>query len=443
MKPNILFIMVDTLRADRLGCYGYPQPTSPTIDQLAAEGTLFTHCFAPGIPTTPAHSTIYTGRHPISHNIVSHGGQVDLDRKIPVLPELLQQAGYTTAAVDNLYDIKPWLARGYEFYINPSYRHKLRLLTSCEEINERAIPWIRAHKKETFFLFVHYWEPHTPYMPPHRYRYFYPPHKDPYSGPDTMEPVRRQPIWGMFHDIWFQKLGPVRDRDFIASLYDAEIRHVDEGIAELLDALQQENLEQNTLVLLTADHGESLTEHDIYFDHHGLYEQTIHVPLILRLPGIVPQNERVSALVQHTDIAPTLLTAACAPTHSGMEGCSFWQEVVEKRPISGWNRIICCENTWQSKWALRTPDRKLILARRPDRHGMPPVELYDLQTDPQETHNLAAEHPQEAALLQAELEEWISQELARLGRSQDPLLAQPISLGQKWDDWVKIGQNRS
>src|SRR5580700_5533339 len=141
---NVVFIVVDTLRASRLGCYGYPLPTSPTIDQLAASGALFERCIAPGIPTTPAHTTIYTGQHPLTHNIVSHGGAMDLDRKTPVLPELLQRAGYTTAALDNLIDIKPWFARGYEYYINSSFRHRLRLLISCEEINARAIPWIQS-----------------------------------------------------------------------------------------------------------------------------------------------------------------------------------------------------------------------------------------------------------------------------------------------------------
>ena len=235
---NIILIVVDTLRASRLGCYGYERLTSPSMDRLAAQGARYERCFAPGIPTTPAHTTLYTGLHPLSHNIVCHGGQADLDRKIPVLPELLQQAGYTTAGVDNLINIKPWLARGYEFYINPGFRHKLRLLVSCEEINARAIPWLRSHCREQFFLFVHYWEPHTPYMPPERYRTFYPGGRNPYDPQNqSMTPVRTQPIWGMFHDLWFAKLGPITDAEYVASLYDAEIRHVDDGVGELLAAV--------------------------------------------------------------------------------------------------------------------------------------------------------------------------------------------------------------
>src|SRR5579862_7866889 len=266
MEPpmNIVFIVVDTLRASRLGCYGYPLPTSPSIDRLANSGAVFETCIAPGIPTTPAHTTMYTGLHPLTHNIVCHGGQIDLDRKIPVLPELLQRAGYTTAALDNLIDIKPWLARGYEYYINPSFKHKMRLLVTCEETNARAVPWIRSHANEKFFLFLHYWEPHTPYIPPERYRTFYPANRNPYSPEfSSFEPIKRQPFYEMFKDLWFDRLGPVTDAEYVASLYDAEIRHVDDGIAEILETLESTGLAEKTLVVITGDHGESMYQHDI------------------------------------------------------------------------------------------------------------------------------------------------------------------------------------
>jgi arylsulfatase len=435
---NIVFIVIDTLRAKRLGCYGYAKPTSPAMDRLAREGARFANCFAPGIPTTPAHATMFTGMHPLSHNIVCHGGQVDLDRRIPVLAELLQQGGYTTAAVDNLYDIKPWLARGYEFYINPSFRHKLRILVSCEEINARASEWLKAHSREKFFLFLHYWEPHTPYMPPKRYQTFYPADRDPYA-PDnhSFEPVKSQPIYGMFGDLWFQKLGPVTDADYVSSLYDAEIRHADDGIAQLLATLDETGLADDTLVVLTGDHGESLTEHDIYFDHHGLYDETIHVPLLMRLPGKIAPDTVPLPLVQHLDIAPTLLDACGIAAPANMEGKSLWPLATAQTDQGGWETVYCCESTWQSKWAVRTQDAKFILARQPDRHHMPMREFYDLTKDPAERHNLADERPDETAAMETDLETWIASGLARTGRMEDPLITQGLSLGKRWDDWVK------
>lgn len=457
---NIVFIVIDTLRASRLGCYGYERPTSPSIDALAVQGARFERCFAPGIPTTPAHTTMFTGLHPITHNIVCHGGQVDLERKIPVLPEMLQNIGYTTAAVDNLYDIKPWFVRGFEFYINPSFRHKLRLLVSCEEINARAIDWLDHHRDEPFFLFLHYWEPHTPYMPPERYQHFYPAGRDPYAASNrSFDPVREQPIYGMFGDIWFKKLGPVTDADYVSSLYDAEIRHVDDGIGELLATLDRLNLTEETLVVLTGDHGESLTEHDIYFDHHGLYDETIHVPLIMRLPGAIAPGTTVGPMVQHLDLVPTLLEASSqlsTPLRGGstkrplpspfpLEGKSLWSLATgqgsSRNPIQSSmgssDFVVCCENTWQSKWAIRTDRYKSILSRHPDRHNRPMRELYDLVADPAELHNIADERTDVVGALESELEDWIRTNIARTGRTEDPLIAQPISLGRRWDDWVQ------
>jgi arylsulfatase A-like enzyme len=434
---NIVFIVVDTLRANRLGCYGYPKPTSPTLDRLAEQGACFARCFAPGIPTTPAHTTMYTGLHPLTHNIVCHGGQADLDRRIPVLPELLQNAGYTTAAVDNLYDMKPWLARGYEFYINPSFRHRYRLLVSCEEINARAIAWLKAHAHEKFFLFLHYWEPHTPYLPPECYRTFYPADRDPFAPEHTtFEPIKRQPFWGMFSDIWFAKLGPVTDAEYVASLYDGEIRHVDDAIAEILAALDTTGLSEETLVLVVGDHGESLYQHDIYFDHHGLYDDVTHVPLILRHPQHIPAGRAIQPMVQHLDIAPTLLEAAGAKIPSSMEGRSLWPMATGQTEEGGWERIICCESTWQAKWALRTPTTKFILSREPDFHNMPMRELYDLTTDPEENCNLAGQRWREADALEVELETWIEEGLKRTGRAEDPLRAQGVTLGKRWHDWL-------
>lgn len=430
---NIVVILVDTLRADHLGCYGYSKPTSPAIDALAAGSVVYEQCLAPGIPTTPAHATIYTGLHPLEHNIVCHGGSADLARALPVLPELLQQAGYTTCAVDNLYDLKPWLSRGYEFYINPSHRHRMRLLMTCEEVNHRAVEWIRGHAAEPFFLFVHYWEPHTPYLPPGRHRTFY-------SGSDPFDPahtslagIRRTPFWGMWGDTWFKKLGPITDADYVTALYDGEIRHADEGVGALLHALEAAGVADDTAVVLTADHGEVMARNGIYFDHHGLYEDNIHVPLIARIPGRAAA--RVPEIVTHMDIAPTLLGLAGAPIPAGLPGVDLCA------PDAGLGvpqraGVVCCEATWQAKWCLRTETRKLILSREPDRYGTPRRELYDLADDPGETRNLADARPAEADAMELKLEAWIASELLRTGRETDPLVAQGITLGRRWDDWL-------
>lgn len=435
---NIVLIVVDTLRADHLGCYGYPYETTPYLDRLAAEGVLFESCFAPGIPTLPAHTTLYTGRHPIAHNIVSHGGDVDLDEAIVVFPELLQREGFaTTAAVDNLVSLKPWLARGYDAYLNPAAQRPLELLVSCEEINGAAVKWLKNRDGRPFFLFLHYWEPHTPYLPPERFRIFY--QGDPFDPANqTLAGMEAHPLGQLWRQIWFPKLGGhVTDGDYIRSLYDGEVRHADEGVGAFLQALERLGLAEDTLVIVTSDHGETFYERGIFFDHHGLYEENIRVPLLLRWPGHLPAGRRVPHLVQHLDLAPTILSAAGIQAPPEMEGQDLGPLARGEADRSRWDRVVCVESTWQCKWALRTLTHKFILAREPDFYGTPPRELYDLQADPGERHNLVASEPERAAQMEAELEGWIAARLAELGRDVDPVVAQGLSLGRRWKEGQK------
>lgn len=433
---NVVLIVIDTLRADHLGCYGYSYNTTPHLDRLASEGVLFENCFAPGIPTLPAHATLYTGRHPIAHNIVSHGGEVDLDEAIVVFPELLQQAGFaTTAAVDNLASLKPWMARGYDTYLNPAARHQLELLVSCEEINGAAVKWLRQRPARPFFLFLHYWEPHTPYLPPERYRNFYE-GGDPFDpGNRTLVGMEAHPLGQLWRQTWFPKLGgQVTDGDYIRSLYDGEVRHADEGIGTFLQALERLGLAEDTLVIVTSDHGETFYERGIFFDHHGLYDENIRVPLLLRWPGHLPAGRRVPHLVQHLDLAPTILTAAGVRVPPEMEGHDLGPLARGETDAPLWDRVVCVESTWQCKWALRTLTHKFILAREPDFYGTPPRELYDLRADPGERCNLVEAEPQRAAQMEAELEGWIAARLAELGRDVDPVVAQGMTLGRRWKE---------
>jgi arylsulfatase A-like enzyme len=229
----------------------------------------------------------------------------------------------------------------------------------------------------------------------------------------------------------------VTDADYIASLYDGEINHVDEGVAQLLEALEKTGAADDTLVILTADHGEVMTRNGIFFDHHGLYEENVRVPLILRLPDRLPAGRRVSQMIQHLDFAPTLLRLAGSRVPQSMEGKDFWPLAEGTDESRLWERVVCCENTWQAKWAVRTDQYKFILSRFPDRYGTPMRELYHLCDDPGESRSIAETETQTAEELEQWLEEWIAAGLARTGRAEDPLRAQSITLGRRWDDWLK------
>ncbi|MEI6125741.1 MAG: sulfatase [Pseudomonadota bacterium] len=430
-KPNIVLIVVDTLRQDRLHCYGYKHQTSPNIDRLASEGALAESFFCPGIPTYPSFTTLYTGQHPVRHGIVAHGNKAQLDREAPFLPQILLEAGYTTCAIDNLNRARPWFARGYEFYIDPSIRRPLLLGVTCEELNRRIVPWLENHGDEQFFLFVHYWDPHWPLLPPARYRNLFYEGKNFRDPADTrLEAWWKTPLGALARDTWLQtRDGLITDPEYVSAMYDQEIRHLDDGIGEVMATIDRLGIADETVFIVTADHGESLTEHGIYFDHHGLYDCTVRVPFIARWPEKIPRGLRIPALLQNLDTAPTLLAAADEETPAAMDGRSFLPLLQGEKTGGGYEFVVCAECTRQAKWSMRTKEHKIIVSREQDFYGNPLVEMYDLLNDPGEVNNIAPEQPELARKMQDKLESWIAERLQSLGKTEDPLKAQGVSLG--------------
>src|SRR5579884_2355573 len=428
-KPNIILLTVDSLRADHLSCYGYPRPTSPNLDFLAEEGALCEKMFVSVLPTQPSYTTLYTGQHPITHGVIGHGGSVELSPSVPFLPEILARHGYTTCALDSLWGEKSWFGRGYEYYINPGLRHQLNLSVACEELNARAIPWMREHAEEPFFLFFHYWDPHSPYTPPKSYL-------DQFYKGNPLDPANhsldhawKHPISALVRDSCMRLPGGVvTDAEYGVALYDAEIRHNDDGIGEVLAAVEELGIAEQTLVIVVGDHGESMTEHGIYFEHHGLYDATLHIPFLARWPGRIPPGRRLAGIFQNHDIAPTILEAAGIPIPAAMDGQSLWPVLSGDQTAGGRSKAVSLEATLQAKWCLRTNDFKFILAREPDSYGTPMRELYDLRRDPGETQNVATEMPEVAAKLESELEAWIQAELRKSGKTQDPVCEHGISM---------------
>jgi len=434
---NILLVAIDTLRADHLGCYGYDKPTSPNLDQFARQGASSERLFCPGVPTQPNFTTTFTGQYSITTGIVTHGGTAQLSPDAPYLTEELQDAGLHTGAADNLAAMQPWFGRGWDDYMNPARDLKYIQWSDWHMYNQVAIPWLREHAREPFFLFVHYWDPHTPYLPPKDMWY------DFYDGDpcdpdkDTLTPLFKG-YWGQkWQERWFSRLPQgLTDAEFIVGLYDAEIKHVDRGFGELMNALEDVGVADDTLVMVFSDHGEMMYRHDIFFDHHGLYDGNLHVPLLVRWPGHIEAETRVHQLLQHVDLAPTLLEAVGAGIPEAMEGESFLDLLTAggDRVLHDW--LVTQECTWQAKWAIRTDDWKFIKARERDMHGMPMQELYDLHRDPDELSNLAQHRSDVAGELEHRLKSWIVGMMSKHGIEQDPLVAQGITLGKRWGEWV-------
>jgi len=191
---------------------------------------------------------------------------------------------YLTCAVDNLANMKPWFLKGYEFYMNPGIGKKYLQYVKAEDITQRALEWLGKYRKEKFFLFIHYWDPHTPYIPPDNLiPVFYPKEKNPFKQKDTrMKEFYKTPhgqIWGK---TWLRKSGKlISDPDYVESLYNAEIRYMDGWLGRLFNFLEKKKMFEDTVIVLFSDHGEIMYHHPGFFDHHGLYEGNIHCPLII------------------------------------------------------------------------------------------------------------------------------------------------------------------
>lgn len=427
---NVLIITVDTQRADHLSCYGYPRLTSPHVDRFAAQGALFEQAYSTHIPTHPGYTTLFTGKDVFTHQIVTQGGRIDLAPEVRQLAEVLRDRGYFTAAADNL---GRWFRRGFEVYDTYQWERRESEWRKAEAVNERLLPLLERAAGEAqggrpFFLFAHYWDPHTPYLPPAPFSRMF------YAG-DEKDPANRSMdavfAFEPFTHYFQQWMGGVTDIRFPCAQYDAEVAYVDSALAHVFHRLDELGLSEQTLVILTADHGECLDDHECWFDHHGLYEENVRIPLLMRLPGRIPAGRRIPGFARLTDVAPTILEAighGDAAAAEGMEGQSLWPRISGSR--AGRIRrdeLYLTECTWMRKRAWRRGDWKLIQALEPDFHGFPPLELYDLANDPGERHNLAGDRPEVAQDLLRRMERHANRRLAQTSLP-DPVQAQSITL---------------
>jgi arylsulfatase A-like enzyme len=423
---NVVWIIIDCLRADRLGCSGYPRPTTPNLDRVAREGTRFNQCISPHIPTHPAHTSFFSSTDVFSHQIVAQGAKKEADPRLRLLPRLLREHGYFTAAVDN---IGRWIEPAFEQYETyPRWNHDgSRPWRNGEQVTERALKLLpRCDERRPFFMFLHYWDPHTPYLPPAPFdRMFYAgDEKDPRHR--SMEPVWQSPWFTRYFAEW---LSGVTDIEFVKAQYDAEIAYADACVGRVLSAMEQRGLLEDTLVVIGSDHGEELDDHGMWFDHHGLYDTNVRVPLLLWAPGHIPQGRTLESQVSLLDMSPTLLELLGMPelpAQEGMQGRSL-VPMLQGEDRNNWDAVYCTECTWLRKRAWRTPEWKLIRALEEDIYGNPNTELYNLKADPGEQHNVAGEHPEVVAELGEAMDRWVSRRLAETGLP-DPIVEQADAL---------------
>lgn len=432
-RPNVVLLGIDSLRADHLSCYGYPRLTSPHLDRFAQGGTLFERTYSTHIPTTSAYASMLTGRDVFGTQVVALRHKGPLRSEVPTLAEILKDQGYNTSCVG--FSGNP-ASRGFDTYLTyPAWGSwEEGRSPKAERLNEVALPELRrlAGKRQPFFLFLRHMDPHAPYLPPGPFeRMFYGGNEcDPSNS--SMEPVL---AFKPFRDFLASWMPPgITDKDYVIAQYDGAIAYMDAAIQSLFSALASLGVLDKTIIVVNGDHGETLDDHECYFDHHGLYDPTLHVPLILRYPPKVPSGRRVAGYNQHQDLVPTILELAeIAPSADlTFEGRSL-MDLVRGEAASHGAEMYLTECTWMRKHGWRTPEWKLIVALEPDFHFKPPVELYNLIDDPAENVNLAESRPEVVEYLTCRMLRWIAARQDKTG------LPNPILNPGDWHGHEGIG----
>ena len=432
-QPNIVLMGVDSLLATHMSCYGYHQLTTPHIDKFAAGGTLFEKTYSAHIPTTSAYASMLTGLDTFSTQVVALRHRGPLRAEVKTLAEILRDEGYDTTCVG--FSNNP-SSRGFDTYLDYSGwgPDESGRSPKAENLNKTTLPelnrLIDQSDEKPFFLFLRHMDPHSPYLPPAPYeRTFY--HGDECDPSNkSMEPVM---AFKPFCDYFASWMPPgITDKDYVIAQYDGAVAYMDACIQTLFNALETRGVLDETIVVINGDHGETLYDHECWFDHHGIYDVTLHVPLIIRYPGRVPAGKRVAGYNQHKDLVPTLLELADIDTDIEFDGKSL-TALISGEITSFESEIYITECTWMRKHGWRTPEWKLIVALEPDFHFKPPVELYNLIQDPDENNNLAETHPDIVNVLETRMKNWIRQRELETG------LTNPIMTQGDWHGHKGVG----
>jgi len=406
---NIILILIDTLRADHLSCYGYKQNTSPNIDRFAKEGVLFTNSFSQASWTKPNVASLFTSLYPAQHNAKIYTDI--LPGRVNTIAEILRDKGYTTAAfvanpnVKRFFNFHQGFASYYDdfktykkyhetieksiwgkiirnisrnrFFLLPQYKVR------AEMLNSLVIPWLVNNKDNKFFLYLHYNDPHAPYTPPFHF------YKEYIEGLSAVYYSRRLDI---------NKIN--------MALYDGEIKFTDFYIGQLLKTIDYLGLRKNSLVILLSDHGEAFREHENTEHGSTLYQEEIHVPLIMRLPSYIPANRTIAYQACTIDIMPTIFDILNINYKGVMEGKSL-VPVIKGQELKGQRDYIFSEEHPSAGnvqiLSLIKGEYKYIFTEV-FKHDWKNEKLFNLVKDPEEFKNIINQNPSKAKIMKKEIE---------------------------------------
>lgn len=446
---RILYVDIDSLRPDHLGCYGYHRPTSPVIDGIAAQGVRFSNYYTTNSPCVPSRAACFSGRPGIRNGIVAHEntpigstlryGNRERNGFAPLFPYVLAQAGLDTVSFSSFADrhVAGWFHLGFRQFNVTSFK---RGDEDADEVNAVAMPWFERHGGENdWFVHLNYWDPHTLYTVPQRYADAMAEYPAP-DWPDAATIANQQGLTGIRtpRTLWAmsEKEGmgkspiptmpdAISSRDDFVHLingYDGAIRYADEHLGMILDELDRQGVLDETAIIISADHGEAFGELGQYMEHGSASPAVNRVPLIVRWPGITEGqagSERAD-LVLNTDLAPTLADALNIDKPAGWTGQSLLPALQGNQLADPRSTLVWTHGLHTRQRAVYDGRYLFIRTYHPAVYLYPPRLLFDLTSDPHQTEDLAAARPDDVRRLEAFLHNWEAENLAATGAT-DPL----------------------
>ena len=442
---RLLYIDIDTLRPDHLGCYGYHRKTSPNIDAIARQGVLFRNVHASDTPCLPSRTALLTGQFGIHNGVVNHGG-VDADPvlggagrqfwsklQIDSFPTRLKRAGLKTVSVSSFaqrHSAFHWYAGFDEAYNVGKFG-----LETADEVHALAADWLRRHGREdNWFLHVHMWDPHTPYRAA-------PSYGEPFADqplPNWLTEAVRARDWNGCGPHSAQECAGFAPKDEAAKMfprqpqqipdmkavravfdgYDTGVLVADEYVGKIMALLSELGVSDDTAIMISSDHGETLGELNIYGDHQTADQFTTHIPLILKWPGLEAPRE-LHAFHYQIDLTASLLELLGQRVPKSWDGVSFAPSLKAGRD-EGRDHLIVSQGAWTCQRGVRFENWMLIATRHDGYHLFDDVMLFDLKTDPHEQNNLAAARPDIVERGVALLSHWHEEMLPNAARGRDP-----------------------
>lgn len=438
---RIVYIDVDSLRPDHMGCYGYARNTTPNIDKIAAAGTRFNLAYCEASPCVPARASFVSGRFAINHGALTHwgpGGRFyhpegeTYSQRYPFLTRYLRQAGYRTITFSSFADrhLAWWFNAGWDEAHSNSLK---RGNEDADEINAHLIPWIQAHgKDENYFLHVQYWDPHGFYTYPDAYmEQFSVQPIGAFPSAETIEQHRTLSHprsaaffhWSLKWKIPHKMPLEIRDRTDFKQLidgYDGGISYMDKHVGQILDAYRALGIEDDVCFIITADHGESFGEQGIYMEHGMASESVNHIPLIIKVPSLGPQPPVSDALVYNVDVVATLAQLVGLDVPPGWDG----QSLVDTLRAAGGparDHLVLEHGLYACQRSVRDSRWFFMQTYHPGFYQFDPIVLYDLHADPNQCENVAAQHADIVAKMVNRLVDWKEENRQRHGFILDPM----------------------